>query len=498
MSELQNHNVRALARLLLEVTYQEDSSQSEPWEPPSPPELADFFPDFTIHNRIGQGAFAAVYLATQKCLNREVAIKLLRPNFGKDSDFEARFAREASALAKLDHPHIVHIHDHARTQAGHRYFVMEYLSGGTLDDLFASEDSINEETFFRLVRQLCDALQHAHNQGLVHRDIKPGNILMSRESDRLSAKIADFGIAKILAHQKSKFTDTEMHSNTHPHAAIGTPKFAAPEQINPLDQADPIDHRADIYSLGVVLRMLLQKVPGKPRKRIQRAISKATSYDRDDRHHSCTALHEEIKGKNHSGLLFSCLSVLIVLGALFGFTYNLPKLIPPEVNKKNTPIQTLFVPQQPGPIVNLRPGTLLLSTWPKESRINCGKGLSKWVDKDEAHHIWLHHRESHVPIFVEAASENAGRVSWVDNPGLHWFCQGRLRPEQIVKLNENREKEGQKLLIANQYYPNFRAPELYQCSKSCRSDEKEVHEEATLTGAGISTNTSFAFIGLLG
>ena len=165
-----------------------------PFTPPAPGELAHHFPQLEILDFIGQGGMGAVYKARQKQLDRIVALKILPPQVAGGPGFAERFTREARALAKLNHPHIVTLYEFGQTD-GLFYFLMEFVDGINLQQLL-SAGKIAPNEALAIVPQICDALQFAHQRGIVHRDIKPGNILLSREGQ---VKIADFGVAKIIA-----------------------------------------------------------------------------------------------------------------------------------------------------------------------------------------------------------------------------------------------------------------------------------------------------------
>jgi tRNA A-37 threonylcarbamoyl transferase component Bud32 len=223
----------------------------------APEELAPHFPQLEILECLGRGGMGVVYKARQKTLNRFVALKLLAPERVGDGKFAERFTREAQALAALNHPNIVTIHDFG--QAGGFYFLlMEFVDGVNLRQLLRARKFTPEEAL-AIVPPLCDALQFAHDRGIVHRDIKPENLLLDKDG---RVKVADFGIAKMLG-------SVEGGAKTGEHAAtenatqttIGTPGYSAPEQ-----KSDPqrVDSRADIYSLGVVFyEMLTGELPGK-------------------------------------------------------------------------------------------------------------------------------------------------------------------------------------------------------------------------------------------
>jgi len=221
---------------------------SPPFVPPRPEELAPRFPQLEILELLGQGGMGAVYKARQPGLDRTVALKILPPGLGADPNFAERFTREARSLARLGHPNIVAVYDFG--QAGDLYyFVMEYVDGVSLRQMERGQ-RLEPRQALSVVMQVCEALQFAHDEGIVHRDIKPGNILIDTKG---RVKIADFGLAKLLARAPTDFT------LTRPQQVMGTPAYMAPEQIeHPAD----VDQRADIYSLGVVFyEMLTGELP---------------------------------------------------------------------------------------------------------------------------------------------------------------------------------------------------------------------------------------------
>jgi tRNA A-37 threonylcarbamoyl transferase component Bud32 len=216
--------------------------------PPSPVELAHHFPQLEILELLGQGGMGAVYKARQPKLDRLVAVKILPPDWGKDPAFAERFAREAKTLARLAHPHIVAVHDFGESD-GLFYLVMEYVDGANLRHIL-QEGQLEPREALAIIPQICDALQYAHEEGVVHRDIKPENILLDSKG---RVKIADFGLAKLLNRPRVAFTLTGSQQ------VMGTLDYMAPEQrMRPQE----VDHRADIYSLGVVFyEMLTGELP---------------------------------------------------------------------------------------------------------------------------------------------------------------------------------------------------------------------------------------------
>lgn len=210
---------------------------------PTLTELAAIFPQLEILELIGRGGMGAVYKARQPNLDRMVALKILLPDISKDPTFAERFSREARALARLNHPHIVSVYD-SGNRGGLYYFIMEYVDGVNLRQAIQAEQ-ISPEKALAIVPQICEALQYAHEEGVVHRDIKPENVLLDRKG---RVKVADFGLAKLLGLATPDITLTGTRQ------AMGTLHYMAPEQY---ERPQAVDHRADIYSLGVVFYELL-------------------------------------------------------------------------------------------------------------------------------------------------------------------------------------------------------------------------------------------------
>src|SRR6185369_2008130 len=192
----------------------------------TPAELAPSFPQLEILECLGRGGMGVVYKARQKSLNRLVALKLLAPERADDPLFAARFTREAQALASLTHPHIVAVHDFG--QAGGFYFlIMEFVDGVNLRQLLQAKKLTPKEAL-SIVPPVCEALQCAHDHGIVHRDIKPENLLIDKAG---TVKIADFGIAKIIGHDAgTPGRDDEPQTGVPASLQFGTPDYAAPEQ----------------------------------------------------------------------------------------------------------------------------------------------------------------------------------------------------------------------------------------------------------------------------
>jgi len=241
-------------------TEMESESAAQPtFVPPAIGEMARLFPQLEILELVGKGGMGAVYKARQKQLNRFVALKILPPGIGGEPAFAQRFTREAQALAQLNHPGIVTLYEFGET-SGQFYFLMEFVDGVNLRQLLAG-GRVSPREALAIVPQICDALQFAHDQGIVHRDIKPENILLDR---RGRVKVADFGLAKLVGAGNETAEAGVSHKSsalTEAGKIMGTPSYMAPEQVaHPTD----VDHRADIYALGVVFyQMLTGELPGK-------------------------------------------------------------------------------------------------------------------------------------------------------------------------------------------------------------------------------------------
>lgn len=206
------------------------------------------FSGLEILGLLGQGGMGTVFKARQTSLDRIVAIKVIRSDTEHRETFEVRFSREARALASLNHPNIVTVHDFGKTD-NYFFLMMEFVDGVNIRDLLAGQ-KISPREALEIIPQVCDALQYAHDQGVVHRDIKPENILLDKNG---RVKIADYGLAKLVKNE------TATPSLTRTNHVMGTPHYMAPEQV---EKPLTVDHRADIYSLGVVIyEMLTGELP---------------------------------------------------------------------------------------------------------------------------------------------------------------------------------------------------------------------------------------------
>ena len=200
---------------------------------------------YQIVSPLGEGGMAAVYKAYQPGMDRYVALKILPQQYARDAEFTGRFEQEAKVIAKLQHPHVLPVHDYGEAE-DYTYIVMPLVETGTLADLLRGDQPMELQRIRIIMTQLGDALDYAHSQGLIHRDIKPSNVLIDKRGNSL---LTDFGIAKMVEGTKH-FTQTG--------GIVGTPHYMSPEQGG----GDPLTPQSDIYSLGVVLyEMVTGRVP---------------------------------------------------------------------------------------------------------------------------------------------------------------------------------------------------------------------------------------------
>ncbi len=261
---------------------------------PRPPDLIT---GYRLETLLGRGGMGEVYRATQLSLGRTVAIKLLSTELVKDDASVARFDKEAAALAALSHPNIVSILDKGRTPETY-FLVMEHIDGRSLREVMRSPTTLDPGASLRAALQICRAMEYAHGRGVIHRDLKPENILFDEQAGGIP-KVSDFGLAA--------FTDKDTPARFHlteSHMAMGTFAYMAPEQR--LD-ARKADHRADIYSLGVILFELLvgelpigsfeppsRRKPGLD-KQVDMVVARCLKSTPEERYQSATELIADLE-----------------------------------------------------------------------------------------------------------------------------------------------------------------------------------------------------------
>ena len=337
---------------------------------PLPEELTQLLPHggYVVEEFLGQGGMGAVYKATQVRLQRPVAIKIMRRHVDVDAGFEERFQREALAMARLNHPNIVNIIDSGEAGPDLLYIVMEFVDGEDLQGVIRS-GKMTEALALRLIPQICDAVQFAHEHGIVHRDIKPANVMLTRDG---RVKVADFGLAKHL--------DVDGSYNTQSGASLGTPDYAAPEQF---DTAGLVDHRADLYALGVMIyHMLTGQVPRGTWKapstnsgvsvQWDDIVSRAMQPEKDDRYASAVDLKADVlrissgesispvtpkkpaaRASSSKHLLIGLVGSVLVLGVGAFFFFRKSKTVevpsPSKSNETQTQTATPAAPTLPFP-----------------------------------------------------------------------------------------------------------------------------------------------------
>ena len=267
-------------------------------EIPALERVASAFPQLQILELLGRGGMGFVFKARQPHLDRFVALKLLPDKLARDPHFAERFGREGRVLAKLNHPGIVSIYDFGQT-GGFYFLLMEYVDGVNLRQAMQA-GKFSPAAALAVVPKICEALQYAHEQGVLHRDIKPANILLDAKG---RVKIADFGIAKLIGDEKPDLNLTATG------AAIGTPQYMAPEQ---LEKPATVDHRADIYSLGVVFYEMLtgelpmgrfsppsQRTPLDPR--VDEVVMRTLEKEREKRYQSAGDVKTNVEHLTEAG-----------------------------------------------------------------------------------------------------------------------------------------------------------------------------------------------------
>jgi serine/threonine protein kinase len=267
---------------------------------------------YVLERELGSGGMGRVFAARHRIINKRVAIKVLKPDKNSDMKLPERFQQEAEAAARLRHPNLVAVHDFGQTRAGQLYMVMEFVDGHSLRDLLEREGRLTPARVALLGSQMCAGIAVAHTAGVIHRDLKPENVLVEMIDGRETARVFDFGIAKLL----------DREGLTRQGYVLGTPNYMSPEQAS----AHPVDNRSDIYSLGVMLyEMLAGDVPfsgDKPQQVLVRhviekpkpitdlrpdtppslasAVMRALAKNPDNRQQSATQMAQELSASVNS------------------------------------------------------------------------------------------------------------------------------------------------------------------------------------------------------
>lgn len=356
-----------LLKSVLEHTEEIDLPK-ETWEIPDIEEMIMLFPEFDSFSFLARGGMGAVYKARQINLNRWIAIKVLPPEIGRQPLFASRFQREAEALASLNHPGIVTIHDFG-VRSEFYFFVMEYVPGDSLATYLKQKGELDFSSAQKIMLQLCNILSYAHQQGILHCDLKPENIFFSADSQQV--KLMDFGISQML---------TDEHKD---HIIAGTPSYMAPELL--LHHASPTP-QSDVYALGVIFyQMLAGKLPSSfhqcylpsdiclnlPAK-IPGIIVRALSIKPEKRYANMDNFAKVIRSASSSSSLYSrhpyflyaLGSLMILLGIVSGifFLRTPPTPIIETPNTTTSPHISIVEVSQPWQIT--LPGNLAISLMP--------------------------------------------------------------------------------------------------------------------------------------
>lgn len=403
------------------------SGHAAEWSPPPASELESAFPGFTDFEYLDRGAMGAVYAATQVSLQRRVAIKILPPEFGADEAFVTRFQQEALMLARLHHPHIVAVHDFGRSAHGGVYIVMEYVKGTSLLEVMRQR-RLEVKEVLDIIHQTSLALQFAHDHGVVHRDIKPTNILID---DRGRVRVADFGLAK--SHLRPDGSPTTTQSSLG-----GTPVYAAPEQMR---RNAVVDHRCDIYSTGVTMyelltgdlpvgnfdppskkaatpatldKIVLKAMREKPEGRHQKASELTEDIERAARRLSTPLLNRAISRRP----IVSMMTTIIVTACLI--------LLFGEINDqvlRSSPVMPPRIEHVQGELIHLNDEYCLLNSrlnWEEAaSYAVSNKGL-QFASLHSAAHVdellgLLRQKEVSAPIWIGGSVVEPGdKIEWLD------------------------------------------------------------------------------------
>jgi tRNA A-37 threonylcarbamoyl transferase component Bud32 len=296
---------------------------------------------FVVDKKIGEGGFGAVFRGRQLATGREVALKLLHPHNVSDSTVVARFKREAESCSKLSNPHTVTTFDFDQTEDGVLYLAMELVRGRPLQDVQRQEGPLDGKRVLAILAQVADALGEAHALGIIHRDMKPENVMVDTRDGEDFVKVLDFGIAKIVADEAGR----PAQALTAVGQTLGTLEFMSPEQL----RGQRLDGRSDIYALGImayemltgrlpwkaargptdIIQFHLQAPPPVPSslrpelhipKEVDEVVLKMVAKDRDDRYADAADLRHHIAGVlrklDRSGRRRDALYVITIVGAL--------------------------------------------------------------------------------------------------------------------------------------------------------------------------------------
>lgn len=280
------------ARCLYGTAMEELAGKSEA-ATPDWREMAGFLPQYEFVREIGRGGMGTVYEALDPENGGRLAVKVLAPSCAMNPELVERFRREAEVMETLRHERIVSV-KHWGERGGLLHLVMEFVPGGDVAGLLRKNGKLELEAAVELIGQACEGLEFSHSQGILHRDIKPGNLLLDDEG-RL--KLGDFGLAKVV-------DEASTMGLTMTNAAMGTPRYMAPEQMS---GAETVDERTDVYALGVVFyEMLTGRLPGgnfalpselvKVGGRVDEVVLKALSESADDRYSSVAEFHKALQG----------------------------------------------------------------------------------------------------------------------------------------------------------------------------------------------------------
>lgn len=386
---------------------------------------------------LGEGGMGLVYHAEQQApLEREVAIKVIKQGMST-REILARFDAERQALAQLDHPSIAKVLDAGTTSSGQPYFVMELVRGAPITD-FAADDRLDLDARLDLFLDVCRAVQHAHDRGFVHRDLKPTNLLVSRDADESRVKVIDFGVAKAIAS-----TEESTPQHTHHGQLLGTLEYMSPEQAEgTLD----VDGRSDVYSLGVILYELLVGVLPLVDRRTERvSYSEVQRRLRDStperpstrlaRLHDASTRHAERCGTDVSALSRRLRGDLdwIVLRALErdrAARYPTPRALAEDLERHRN-----HLPIEAGP-PRL---TTRARKWLRRHRIGAGFGLTLAIGLGAG--ALLANHDSPTPIVAPRTTPNGPAIRTAEYQGFTL-----PEPGQLLELMDREEIENEEYL----------------------------------------------------